>query len=150
VAGNRKPHICSVPEEAFDFLGFTFGRYHSPRTGRSSLQYWPSRKRVIRLCAEISAMTGRTWLWMAVSERVVTLNRVLLGWRGYFARGMFWKAIRAVDRHVWGRLRRWLCRKHVVRGPGGDTYPLEYLYGELGLVSLERTVLRQGFPRANS
>ena len=145
-----KTHICSLPEESFDFLGFTFGRYHSPRTGRASLQYWPSRQRVSRLCGEISAMTGREWLWMAVPERVTTLNRVLLGWRGYFSRGMFWKAIRAVDRHVWGRLRRWLCRKYVVRGPGGNTYPLEHLYGELGLVSLERTVRRQGFPRANS
>jgi group II intron reverse transcriptase/maturase len=145
-----KTHLCYLPEDAFDFLGFTFGRYHSPRTGRASLQYWPSRKRVARLCAEISAMTGREWLWMAVPARVATLNRLLVGWRGYFARGMFWKAFRAVDRHVWGRLRRWLCRKHTVRGSGGHTYPLEYLYGELGLVSLERTAPRPGLPWANS
>jgi group II intron reverse transcriptase/maturase len=144
-----KTHICCLPEEQFDFLGFTFGRYYSSRTGKASLQYWPSRKRITRVCAAISAMTGREWLWMAVPERVATLNRILLGWRGYFARGMFWKAFRAVDRHVWGRLRRWLCRKHTVRRPGGDIYPLEYLYGELGLVSLERTAPRQGFPWAN-
>jgi group II intron reverse transcriptase/maturase len=28
-----KTHVCRLPEETFDFLGFTFGRYHSPRSG---------------------------------------------------------------------------------------------------------------------
>jgi group II intron reverse transcriptase/maturase len=143
-----KTHICRLPEETFDFLGFTFGRYHSPRTGRASVQYWPSRKRISRLCAAVTEMTARRWLFLGVGARVATLNRMLVGWRNYFARGAFWKALRRVDRHVWVRLRRWLCRKHKVRGTGGDTYPLEYLYGELGVVSLERTAQRQGPPRA--
>jgi group II intron reverse transcriptase/maturase len=143
-----KTHDCRMPEETFDFLGFTFGRYHSPRTGRTSIQYWPSRQRVTRLCGVVREMTSRRWLFLEDAERVATLNRVLVGWRNYFARGVFWKAFRSVDRHVWVRLRRWLCRKHKVRGNGGDTYPLEFLYGELGVVSLERTARRQSLPRA--
>jgi RNA-directed DNA polymerase len=143
-----KTHVCRLPEETFDFLGFTFGRYHSPRSGRASLQYWPSRQRVTRLYGVVSEMTSRRWLFLEVSERIAMLNQTLVGWRNYFARGAFWKAFRSVDRHVWVRLRRWLCRKHKVRGSGGDTYPLDYLYGELGIVSLERTVPRQGLPRA--
>ena len=87
-------------------------------------------------------------MFLEVSERIATLNRMLVGWRNYFARGVFWKAFRIVDRHVWLRLRRWLCRKHKVRGTGGDTYPLDHLYGVLGVVSLERTVKRHGLPRA--
>jgi hypothetical protein len=145
---DAKTHICNLPGETFDFLGFTFGLYHSPRTGKASLQYWPSRKRISRLCAEISAMTGRTWLWMDVTARVATLNRLLTGWRGYFGQGMYWKAFRSVDRHVWWRLRRWLCRKHKVRGTGGDIWPLEHLYGVLGVVSLERTAPRLNLSRA--
>jgi RNA-directed DNA polymerase len=93
-------------------------------------------------------MTSRRWLFLEDTERIATLNRVLVGWRNYFARGVFWKAFRSVDRHVWVRLRRWLCRKHTVRGPGGDSYALDFLYGALGVVSLERTVPRPGFPRA--
>jgi len=146
---DAKTHICILPGEEFDFLGFTFGQYHSSQTGKTSLQYWPSRKRVSRLCAEISESTGRAWLWMDVTVRVATLNRSLIGWRGYFSRGMYWKAFRAVDRHAWMRLRRWLCRKHKVRGTGGATWPLEYLYDVLGLVSLERTGPRMSFSRAN-
>jgi group II intron reverse transcriptase/maturase len=143
-----KTHICRLPEETFDFLGFTFGRYHSPRTGRASIQYWPSRKRITRLCDVVSEKTSRRWLFLEVAERIATLNRILVGWRNYFAQGVFWKAFRIVDRHMWLRLRRWLCRKHKVRGSGGDTYPLDHLYGVLGVVSLERTVQRLGLPRA--
>jgi hypothetical protein len=87
-------------------------------------------------------------LFLEVSERIATLNRMLVGWRNYFGRGVFWKAFRIVDRHVWLRLRRWLCRKHKVRESGGDRYPLDHLYGVLGVVSLERTVARHGLPRA--
>jgi RNA-directed DNA polymerase len=145
-----KTHLCRLPEDTFDFLGFTFGRYHSPRSGRSSIQYWPSRTRVQRVCSVVSDMTSRRWLFLEVSERIARLNQTLVGWRNYFAHGAFWKALRIVDRHVWARLRQWLCRKFKVRGRGGDHYPLTYLYGELGVVSLERTVQRQGHPRAKS
>jgi hypothetical protein len=93
-------------------------------------------------------MTRRQWLWMDVSDQVARFNQLLIGWRGYFARGMFWKAFRSVDRHTWVRLRRWLCRKHKVRGTGGDIWPLEHLYGVLGLVSLKRMAPRLGFSRA--
>jgi RNA-directed DNA polymerase len=145
-----KTHICRLPGETFEFLGFTFGRYYSPRTGRSSVQHWPSRKRAARVCGAISEMTGRRWLWLSIRERITSLNQLLTGWRNYFASGAYWKAFRAVDRHVWMRLRRWLCRKHKVRGNGGDSYPLEYLYGELGLASLERTAPRQGHSSAKA
>lgn len=143
-----KTRVCRLPDESFDFLGFTFGRYHSPRTGRPTITCWPSRKRVSRFCAEVSGRTERRWLLLGVSERVATLNRMLVGWRNYFALGAFWKAFHAVDAHVRRRLRRWLCRKHKVQGPGGDLYPLEYLHRVLGLVSVERTAPRYGAARA--
>jgi RNA-directed DNA polymerase len=143
-----KTHICSLPEDRFDFLGYTFGRYYSPRTGRASLNYWPSRKRVSRVCAAISEWTGRRWFFLEASEQVARLNQLLTGWRSYFARGSFWKAFKAVDRHVLRRIRRWLCRKHKIRGTGGRTYPLTYLYQELGLVALEATAPRRSVSRA--
>ena len=31
-----KTRICTVPEGKFDFLGYTFGRMYSPRTGNLS------------------------------------------------------------------------------------------------------------------
>jgi RNA-directed DNA polymerase len=31
----NKTRVCKLPEEKFDFLGYTFGRYYSPQTGRA-------------------------------------------------------------------------------------------------------------------
>ena len=96
----------------------------------------------------MTEQTAGRWLLLGVPERVATLNRMLVGWRNYFALGAFWKVFHAVDAHVRRRLRRWLCRKHRVQGDGGGKYPLEYLHGVLGLVSLERTAPRYGAARA--
>ena len=35
----EKTRICKVPEEEFDFLGYSFGRMYSARTGRARLGY---------------------------------------------------------------------------------------------------------------
>ena len=32
-----KTRLCRLPEETFDFLGYTFGRCYSPRTGEAYL-----------------------------------------------------------------------------------------------------------------
>ena len=32
-----KTRVCQVPDEKFDFLGYTFGRCYSPQTGRAYL-----------------------------------------------------------------------------------------------------------------
>ena len=54
-----KTRVCKLPEEKFDFLGYTFGRCYSPKTGRAYIGTVPSKKRVIRICEAISEMTGR-------------------------------------------------------------------------------------------
>ena len=44
-----KTRICKVPEGEFDFLGYTFGRMYSSRTGQARLGYRPSRKSIKRM-----------------------------------------------------------------------------------------------------
>jgi RNA-directed DNA polymerase len=39
-----KTRVCHLPKERFDFLGYTFGRYYSPQTGRAYLCAWPSKR----------------------------------------------------------------------------------------------------------
>lgn len=56
----KKTRVCRVPEEKFDFLGYTFGRCYSPKTGRAYLGTVPSKKRVQRICAGISESTRRS------------------------------------------------------------------------------------------
>ena len=58
-----KTRLCRVPEETFDFLGYTIGRCYSPRTGRSYIGTRPSAKKIARLRDEIRELTDRRWLW---------------------------------------------------------------------------------------
>jgi len=50
----NKTRVCCLPEEKFDFLGYTFGRCYSMRKGRVYLGTFPSKKRVQRICRAIS------------------------------------------------------------------------------------------------
>ena len=49
----EKTRICKVPEGEFDFLGYTFGRMYSARTGKARIGYRPSKKSVQRAVEKI-------------------------------------------------------------------------------------------------
>ncbi len=131
-----KTQICRMPDESFDFLGYTIGRCYSPKTGRAYIGTRPSKKKVTRLCREISEMTSGRWTLKDVEDRVAAINRKLHGWSNYFRLGPVSKAYAAVDSHARRRLRQWLCKKHKVRTSGTSRYPDAYLHQELGLVQL--------------
>ena len=133
-----KTRVCRFPEETFDFLGYTFGRCWSPKTGRSHIGMVPAKKRVQRMCQTVSEMTGRDQMLQEVEALVATLNRQLRGWANYFCLGSVSTAYRAVDHHVRRRLRQWLCEKHRVRWPGTKRFPDTYINDGLGLVRLPR------------
>jgi group II intron reverse transcriptase/maturase len=134
----KKTKTCQLPEESFDFLGYTIGRCYSTRTGRAYLGTRPAKQRVQRICAEVSAQTERSTLGATATEMVEGLNRKLRGWANYFSLGPVSKAYRAVDSHARHRLRQWLCRKHKKAGRGTGAYSDEYLYEQLGLIRLEK------------
>ncbi len=143
-----KTHVRRLPGETFDFLGYTIGRCYSRETGRA---YWgtrPSKKKVQRLCREISVVTSRRRTWQDPTEMITRLNRKLVGWANYFCLGAATDAYRTVDRHVRHRLRRWLCAKHKVRNTGISRFPDVYLERTLGLVRLEKR--RRNFSCANT
>lgn len=131
-----KTTLCRLPEESFDFLGYTIGRCYSQQTGRAYLGTRPSRKKVMALCREISALTAPRWRLLPVEDRVARLNRLLLGWSNYFCLGPVSRAYASVDRHACRRLRQWLRAKHKVPGRGTSRFPDDYLHQTLGLVKL--------------
>lgn len=131
-----KTRLCRVPEETFEFLGYTIGRCWSARTGKSYIGTRPSAKSIARIKRAIRDQTDRRWLWTGVSDRVEWLNRILLGWSNYFCLGPVSSAYRAVDRHARHRLRQWLRRKHKRSSLGASRLPDQHLHGVLGLVRL--------------
>ena len=133
----EKTHVCQIPDESFDFLGYTFGRCYTAKTGRAYVSERPSKRKIQAVCRRISEVTDRRLCWRETEEQVAQLNRIMVGWANYFCQGPVGKPYRIVTRHARRRLRRWLCRKHKVQtGQAITHYPDKYLNRELGLVQL--------------
>jgi hypothetical protein len=141
-----KTRVCKLPEEKFDFLGYTFGRCYSPKTGRAYLGTTPSKKRVQRICRAISEETGRNKTLLEQETVIETLNRMMVGWANYFCLGPVSQAYRAIERHARKRLRQWLCAKHDLQWPAMKHYPVAALHDSLGLARL--TPRTSSFPWA--
>ena len=129
-----KTRLCRLPGGDVDFLGYTLGRNYDRRTGASSLGPRPSRKKITRLCNEISELTGRGTTWLEVKVQIGRINRKLRGWSNYFRIGTVRQAYHNIDhpRPLPGEA--WLCarssRCRVRVEPGS---PDAYLYQELQL-----------------
>ena len=112
----EKTGRCRIPQERYDFLGYTFGRCYSSKSGQPYIGTRPSKKSIRKVGRTISEATGRRWLLNNSEDRVEALNRVLVGWANYFCLGPVSKAYRVLDRHATERLSWWLCEKHKQRG----------------------------------
>jgi group II intron reverse transcriptase/maturase len=123
-------------EETFTFLGYTFGRMYSPRTGNAYLGVRPSAKKIQAICAAISEQTDRRWQFLDPEDLVGRLNRMLRGWANYFREGAVSGAYRIVDAHACFRLRQWLGRRERVQGSSRSRYSEPYLRRTYGLLKL--------------
>ncbi len=143
-----KTHLCRIPQEHFDFLGYTFGRCYSRENGHAYTGTRPSKKSVKRMREAITQETDRRTTWLEDDEVVGRLNRKLIGWANYFSLGPVSPAYKQLHHHVTNRLRRWLCKKHKVRTTGVTRYPDQYLHETLGLVNLPKRT--RSFPWAKA
>src|SRR5215831_9532974 len=144
----NKTRVCYLPEEKFDFLGYTFGRCYSMRRGRVYLGTTPSKKRVQRICRAISDETGRDTVRLDPKTMVEQLNRMLTGWANYFCLGAVSNAYSAVDQHARRRLRRWLCDKHSEPRPGYKRFPEASLQSVYGLIQLPHRTANLSWAKA--
>ena len=138
----KKTRKCSLPEETFTFLGFTFGPQVSWKTGRAYLAPAPATKKVQAICDKISEETRGRTAWRTEREQVQRLNQMLVGWANYFRLGYVTAAWQKVQQHACRRLRRWMRRKHQEKHGQGKQYPDMQLYEQWGLVQLVGSVRR--------
>jgi RNA-directed DNA polymerase len=129
-----KTRTCAISREHFDFLGYSFGRYFSKRTGGAYTGLRPSKKSIHRLIVSLRDLTHRRTTWLETTEQVARINRVLAGWINYFSMGSTSDAYRAIEAYSAMRMRRWLLRKHKSRRNGCREYPGAWLFGPLGLI----------------
>src|SRR5271154_3635500 len=133
----KKTRRCALPEETFTFLGYTFGRCYSRKTGQGYISPWPSDKKVGAMTGKVSELTlGRT-THRDTEEVVGSLNSAIRGWANYFCFGPVREIYAALLDHARWRLRRWLGRKHRVRRGVYTTYPNQHLHEKLGLIQLK-------------
>lgn len=132
-----KTSVKNAREEHFDFLGYTFGPEHYRKDGHWYLGASPSRKSVQRLKGKVSdiLVPGEMGAWPEVRSR---LNSLLRGWSSYFSYGTRLQAYRAVDHHVYDRVRHFLARRHNEPGRGTRRFSHEYVHGEGGVMHLRR------------
>ena len=128
----RKTRLVKLPEESFDFLGYTIGRFYG-KDGRPYIGTRPSKKSVRKLVEKIHEETSSHWNWQYPMERVGVLNPILRGWCGYFNQGPVVQVYRVVRRYLERRFRKWLMRREQRGGTGYKQYTDPYLYEELGL-----------------
>lgn len=131
----KKTHQVSLPEERFDFLGYTIGQFF----GKDGKTFWgthPSKKSIKKVKEKIHAETASRWNEQPIEKRIVELNAILTGWKNYFNQGPVKSCYRDIDNYTARRLRIWMLRRAGRRGTGYRQYPDSYLYDTLGLVRL--------------
>jgi RNA-directed DNA polymerase len=135
-----KTSLRNARQERFDFLGYTFGPHRHWKDGRWYPGASPSRKSVQRVKDKVAAILvpHNKGTWPEVREQ---LNRLLRGWSNYFGYGTRVKAYRAVDNHVYDRVRNFLVNRHKVNDRGNRRFPRPVVYGRLGVMALKRETL---------
>ncbi len=131
-----KTHVCRMAEASFDFLGYTFGRMYSPRTGGA---YWgarPAKKKVQAVCHRINEVADKVPFFAREEALIHQVNNVLRGWANYFSFGTLSPAYSAVHAHACHRVRQWLGRKYKIQDRGYSRFPDKHLTHQLGLVNL--------------
>jgi RNA-directed DNA polymerase len=132
-----KTSLKDARHERFDFLGYAFGPHWQRPGGKRYLGYSPSKKSIGRIKDKVGDLlvAGNLGAWTDVRDR---LNRLLRGWMGYFSHGTLSAAYRDVEGHVYDRVRNFHRRRHKVPTRGTRKFSGTHVFGELGVLRLER------------
>lgn len=130
-----KTSVRDARQERFDFLGYSFGPHYYRKDGHWYLGASPSKTSVLRLRDKVGEILvhRNKGAWPEVRDR---LNRLLRGWTSYFSYGTRLQAYRAIDHHVYDRVRNFLVHRHKVQRRGTHRLPAETVFGELGVLHL--------------
>lgn len=128
-----KTRLCDARQERFDFLGYSFGAHCFRQTGRWFIGASPSRKSVQRLKDKVGGMLvpANVGRWEEVRD---ALNRLLRGWCGYFSPGSHYVTDRAIEAHIYDRVRNFLVRRRKMPSRSIGPFRMEAVFGELGVL----------------
>jgi RNA-directed DNA polymerase len=136
-----KTRLCEARTDRFDFLGYSFGLHRIRQDGRRYIGASPSAKSVQRLKDNVGAILvpGNMGRWEDVRAQ---LTRLMRGWCGYFSPGSHYVTDRAIEAHIYDRVRNFLVRRNKTPTRTGP-FTMTAVFGQLGVPRL-RHCRRQG------
>jgi RNA-directed DNA polymerase len=137
-----KTRLCDARTDRFDFLGYSFGPHCHRQQGRWFTGASPSKKSVQRLKDKLGAILvpGNKGPWDGVRG---TVNRLLRGWCGYFSPGTHDVTDRAIEEHLYDRVRNFLVQRHKMPSRSIGPFRKDAVFGDLGMPRL-RHLRRKG------
>lgn len=128
----EKTRIVNAQTQNFDFLGYTFARAVSNKSGKMTTYYFPSHKADNAIRERIRQITD----WrrpIKVAQVVKELESVLRGWVNYFRVANSSKKFGKIRYYTAQKVRKFMCKRRQKAGYGYKEYPDNYLYGKIGL-----------------
>lgn len=118
--------------DGFDFIGFTFVKRKSPRSGKNTIYIFPAKSAQQKIRNRLKYLTSRR-APIRPKEFVEMVNPIVTGWVNYFRHTNASQAFRGLQRFVNIRFRRYLTQRSKGRGFGWKRFPNSKLYA-MGLV----------------
>src|SRR5271156_4249779 len=130
-----KTRLCEARTDRFDFLGYSFGLHRIHQDGRRYIGASPSAKSVQSLKDKVGAILvpGNMGRWEDVCAQ---LTRLMRGWGGYFSPGSHYLADRAIEAHIYDRVRNFLVRRHKMPPRSIGPFTMDAVFGKLGVPRL--------------
>ena len=132
----EKSRVVDARQGSFDFLGFTFSRKKSVKTGRMITLVEPARKSEEQFRDEVRLMTSRKSHCVAQEEVVERVNRYVRGWVNYFHLHNSTRVFVRQRFFLEQRMRKYLQGRRQVKGFGFRRWPSAKLYKEFGLYAI--------------
>jgi RNA-directed DNA polymerase len=140
----EKTKVVDPEKESFDFLGFSYKKGKSKRTGNKTTYIWPTQKAEKNILRKVKEITDRKRT-QDIGEIVKELNPVLRGWVNYYKIGNSSKKFGKVKDYTGKRVRKYMRKKRQKFGYGYREYPKTYLYQKLGLYNNYRVEWTKAF-----
>lgn len=132
----EKSRVVDAREGSFDFLGFTFYRQRSLRTGKVITLVEPSRESEQHFRDEVRNLTGRWSHCLPQRDVLERVNRYVRGWVNYFHLHNSTRVFVRQRFFFEQRMRKYLQKRRQVKGFGYRNWPAARLYRELGLYAI--------------